>query len=476
MMRESQRESQLESLIEEDEEDEEDDEEEVVPVAVPVAPEPDDEWMRRPSVATTVETTVEVPVAPEEEEDESDEESDDESEAPLEVPEGATEIGSEDPEVWLLASLVSDRAKKKRQCKVAETVLFRNGLPVCWLFHDRRGRLLRRHRKRLHWPTIRYAFLRKGLRLHKHANECDPPVAVLRWRESSETIATLLTWRQLKCLDTRRPRNGPRCWSQFVALQPLFRSSASDAISTGVYVHRYSEAELPPMFGNDACAVLNGQTRELLAWPPRAHTGSRLQSGALHQMAAGLANLVAARSRSGLFGNDRALRPLHLRSFVAEFIANHNGTLVLTFVHNVDFAQPHPQTDLLDDDPLTARHSVASRILSLARDIDVASEHDPGEDQSPTVAPPPSSLFSSSLSTTFSPPGLSTMSAFREQQTASDDDDGTKTNDVRPVSVVSSRPRPHRPWWQRPNRDQPGTHSRALRMRLASLAGIVGRA
>ena len=48
------------------------------------------------------------------------------------------------------AALGSDGGQRKQgPLRVAETVVFARGAPVCWLFTDKRGRVRRRHARRL---------------------------------------------------------------------------------------------------------------------------------------------------------------------------------------------------------------------------------------------------------------------------------------------------------------------------------------
>ena len=61
--------------------------------------------------------------------------------------EEVTYLGSVEAEAWLMAALVSDGARGSTQrhaVRIPDTVLFKEGKPVCWLFTDRRGRLRRK--------------------------------------------------------------------------------------------------------------------------------------------------------------------------------------------------------------------------------------------------------------------------------------------------------------------------------------------
>ena len=385
-------------------------------------------------------------------------------------------LGEEDPEAWFMASLVSEGARRKAQkkrLKVVETVLFREGLPVCWLFQDRRGALRRKHTKRLAWPLVRYELLKRARKVLKRRKreENEPAIAILRWRAESatSTVATLLTWRQVKDLDKRKPKEaGPllTSWTQFVALQPLTRRFQRDAISTGVYVYRFSRNS--SIFEGIAGGVASHQTRELLTWPPTKNNNlSRLvNSGTdidktIKRLAEKVAKRVSAGAGTRFGGTRKILRPgLRLRSFVAEIIFTAKEQPLLSFVDHVHVVPQDQNNETIrhesalsaDESALSARYSEASRILSLARDIDSVS----------------------SFSTT------EVEQSCREKSSQKSNDSVTTLRDqqLRPPSFVSPLRPTQPPWWQRrrdANETKKEQSSRALRTRLASLAGIVGR-
>ncbi|KAJ1453725.1 hypothetical protein M885DRAFT_523751 [Pelagophyceae sp. CCMP2097] len=79
--------------------------------------------------------------------------------------EASRSLGSSDAEAWFMAALVSDGASDAApaaRLRIPDTILFKGGAPVCWLFCDREGRLKRKHAKRLNWDTIRRGMQKAG--------------------------------------------------------------------------------------------------------------------------------------------------------------------------------------------------------------------------------------------------------------------------------------------------------------------------
>ena len=313
----------------------------------------------------------------------SDSSSDEEADAARKAEEAAkTKIGEGDRESLLLSSLVSDAARASkigdRRVRVPDTILFKNGVPFCWLFLDRRGRLRRKHGKRLHWNEIRYAIQESGRRHREGGPEA--PVAVLRWRTSkpfvdlpnvapviinghrhkpakvydnSPLAVTLLDWRDLKVLDEKIPAAaGPnlKSWTQFVALQPLVHSHAGSHSCVHVHGHavRHDQApgaqQLPSRPGLPGA----GETRELMNWPgpaprrgrePEQPGSAKCEDPELHEKLERQCELIAARaetSQGATCGGPVVLsKSLGIRSFIAEFVFDAKLRPILLFVRHV---------------------------------------------------------------------------------------------------------------------------------------------
>lgn len=360
-------------------------------------------------------------------------------------------IGREHPELWVYNALASSRAQARQPestVRVLETVIFRDGVAACWIVNDRKGRLRRRHRRRLKWSEIHLRIQRLGRRMRRGGPE--EPIAILRWRrpKGSDVISTLLNWRELRDLPRRVPLvAGPTLtsWHQFVALQPY--APARSGAASGVFIYRTGvalRAEPTQRFG----LLEPGVPRELMTWPgapPRSRNDLRGPSSvlvrdvSLKDTLTTCAQLSVGRVCLGAGGScglhhylDAALR---VHSFVAEIVIDSaalrgHSTPLLTFFHDLSFLQ-------------TADHCF------------------------PVLKVP---LLHS---------GLNTNSAYMAHSNEGDPQHGH--NSVRPTERASSNPlRPHAPvrrnhWWRRnrPTPPQRWPDTRAQRIRLSTLAMIL---
>ena len=295
-------------------------------------------------------------------------------------------LGEGDREALLLASLVSDAARDSGvgdgRLRVADTVLFRSGVPVCWLFTDSRGRVRRRHAKRLTWNEIRYNVQFRG-RANREGGP-DAPVAVLRWRTTKPPVdlpdlggltkvpghahrhhkraqhvdnaplaVTLLDWRDLKALDSQIPASaGPnlKSWTQFVALQPLVVSHVGAHACVflhGHAVHFDRRVEAPSLPSRPGLPAAD-EARELMNWPgpaprrgrpPEPSGSARAEDATVAPALSEMCGLVSDRaetSHGSACGGTLVLsKALGLRSFIAEFVFDKRRRPVLLFVRHV---------------------------------------------------------------------------------------------------------------------------------------------